>query len=46
MSENYINASLNTQEVEENIFKDRDPFGKSWDTLKDFRGIDANFKRR
>ena len=42
----YIQASLNTQSDEESIFKSQDPFGKSWDILKDYSGIDQNFKRR
>jgi len=41
-----INASLNTQEKSENPFVSQDPFNKSWDQLKDFSGIDVNFKRR
>jgi PBSX family phage portal protein len=44
--ENYVRASLNTQEADVNPFKDKDPFTKSWDSLKDFNGIDSNFKRR
>lgn len=27
-------------------FKEKDPFGKSWDDLKDLSGININFKRR
>lgn len=46
MTEEYVRASLNTQERDDNPFKDKDPFTKSWDSLKDFGGIDANFKRR
>jgi PBSX family phage portal protein len=42
----FIQASLNTQQADENLFKDYDPFNKSWDTLKDYSGIDQNFKRR
>lgn len=30
----------------ENIFKDSDPFTKSWDEVKNFSGLDNNFKRR
>lgn len=30
----------------ENPFKDADPFKKSWDEVKDFNGLDINFKRR
>ena len=42
----YIYAGLNTQEKDENIFKSQDPFNKSWDTLKDYNGLDQNFRRR
>ena len=48
MSENeyYVGASLNTQEEEINKFKDSDPFTKSWDDLKNYAGLEKNFKRR
>jgi PBSX family phage portal protein len=42
----YISASLNTQEERENVFKEQDPFNKSWETLKEFSGLDQNFRRR
>jgi PBSX family phage portal protein len=42
----YISASLNTQDEKENSFKDQDPFNKSWDMLKDFSGLEQNFRRR
>jgi PBSX family phage portal protein len=42
----YISASLNTQEEQENVFKEQDPFNKSWDMLKEFTGLDQNFRRR
>lgn len=42
----YISASLNTQEQEENVFKSQDPFNSSWDKLKDYSGLDQNFRRR
>jgi len=42
----YIQASLNTQPEERNIFKEQDPFNKSWDDLKSFSGLSNNFKRR
>jgi len=42
----YISASLNTQDEKENAFKEQDPFNKSWDTLKDFSGLEQNFRRR
>ena len=42
----YITASLNTQQEQENLFKAQDPFNKSWESLKDFTGLDQNFRRR
>jgi len=42
----YISASLNTQDEKENPFRDQDPFKKSWDMLKDFSGLEQNFRRR
>jgi PBSX family phage portal protein len=42
----YIQASLNTQQDDDNPFRDHDPFNKSWEVLKDYSGIDQNFKRR
>ena len=42
----YISASLNTQEQQENIFKAQDPFNNSWDKIKDYSGLDQNFRRR
>ena len=44
--EEYIRAGLNTQDKEENAFKHQDPFNKSWDDLKDYVGLDQNFRRR
>ena len=42
----YIRASLNTQEQQENEFKASDPFNKNWEELKDYKGLDQNFRRR
>jgi PBSX family phage portal protein len=42
----YLEASLNTQEEGRNPFKDQDPFAKSWDELKNYHGLEKNFKRR
>jgi PBSX family phage portal protein len=42
----YISASLNTQEETINSFKEQDPFNKSWESLKDYSGLDQNFRRR
>jgi PBSX family phage portal protein len=36
-----------SDEIEtENIFAQQDPFNKSWDEIKDMRGLSTNFKRR
>lgn len=42
----FIHAKINTEQETENIFKDKDPFAKSWEVLKDYSGLDSNFKRR
>ena len=42
----FIGASLNTQEKSDSVFKSLDPFNKTWDDLKEFNGIDQNFRRR
>ena len=42
----YVRASLNTQEQEENQFKTNDPFNKNWEELKEYTGLDQNFRRR
>lgn len=42
----FIGASLNTEPEQTNIFKEQDPFSKNWDSLKDYSGLDVNFKRR
>jgi len=42
----YVSARLNTQEEPENPFRDQDPFIKSWEMLKEYAGLDQNFKRR
>jgi PBSX family phage portal protein len=44
--EYYIGASLNTQEEDKNLFKEQDPFNKSWEDLKTYDGLEKNFKRR
>jgi PBSX family phage portal protein len=47
MSEQYIrDVSLAELELENNAFKDQDPFSKTWDSLKNLAGLDKNFKRR
>jgi PBSX family phage portal protein len=42
----YVRASLNTQEQEDNQFKASDPFNKNWEELKEYTGLDQNFRRR
>jgi PBSX family phage portal protein len=42
----YIRASLNTQEQQEDEFKANDPFNKNWEELKEYTGLDQNFRRR
>jgi len=42
----YVRASLNTQEKEEDQFKLSDPFNKNWEELKEYSGLDQNFRRR
>ena len=44
--DNYVRVGLNTQEKTENPFKEQDPFNKSWDLLKDYSGLEQNFKRK
>ena len=42
----YISASLNTQDEKADVFKEQDPFNKTWDLLKDYSGLEQNFRRR
>ena len=46
MSEDYVRVGLNTQEKDNNPFSEQDPFNKSWDALKDFTGLNQNFRRK
>lgn len=47
MSEQYIrDLGLDRLELENNPFKDQDPFAKTWDDLKSLSGLEKNFKRR
>jgi PBSX family phage portal protein len=41
-----IQASIPDFEQGESVFKAQDPFSRSWDFLRDFSGIDKNFRRR
>jgi len=45
-SEWIIGASVDELAKEEDVFKKQDPFTQSWDSIKSFSGLDANFKRR
>jgi PBSX family phage portal protein len=44
----YANTPARLDEVKEevNLFKDLDPFVKSWDDIKSYNGMNTNFKRR
>ena len=46
MSEYVVGASMPEIQQEEDLFKKQDPFGKDWNDLKSFNGLDTNFKRR
>jgi PBSX family phage portal protein len=46
MTEYIIPAKIDELENNLNEFKDKDPFGKSWDDIKSFSGLNNNFKRR
>ena len=47
MSQEYIiGARVDDLQEEDNTFKRQDPFNKTWDDLKNFSGIEKNFKRR
>jgi PBSX family phage portal protein len=41
-----IGARIDEIEQIEDQFKKQDPFNQSWDNLKSYQGIEANFKRR
>jgi len=42
----FIRAKTDTPLPEDDTFLKQDPFNQSWDTIKDLKGLDANFKRR
>ena len=47
MSEQYIrDLGLDELQKQDDTFKAQDPFNRSWDELKNFSGIEKNFKRR
>lgn len=41
-----VGARIDNLLPEENVFKQQDPFAKSWDEVKGFNGLETNFKRR
>jgi PBSX family phage portal protein len=45
-NEYIVGASIDQDIVEDDIFKNSDPFNKNWDDLKGFVGLHNNFKRR
>ena len=45
-NEYVIQASMPDKEKSVDEFSGKDPFSKSWDSLKGFSGLTANFKRR
>jgi PBSX family phage portal protein len=46
MTEYIIPAKIDDLENNRDDFRDKDPFVKSWDDIKSFRGLNNNFKRR
>jgi PBSX family phage portal protein len=46
MTEDYVRVGLNTQPKDESPFKEQDPFNKSWENLKDYNGLNQNFRRK
>jgi PBSX family phage portal protein len=46
VTEYVVGASLADLQQEEDLFKAKDPFNKTWDGLKSLSGIEKNFKRR
>jgi len=45
-NEYIVGASIDQDIVEDDLFKNSDPFNKTWDDLKSFTGLHNNFKRR
>jgi PBSX family phage portal protein len=45
-NEYIVRASMDNFAQEIDVFKEQDPFNKSWDELKNLSGLDNNFKRR
>ena len=46
MTDDYVRVGLNTQPKDESPFKEQDPFNKSWENLKDYNGLNQNFRRK
>jgi PBSX family phage portal protein len=42
----YVHAFSPNFEPEKDLFKEQDPFSKSWEELKDLSNLEKNFKRR
>jgi PBSX family phage portal protein len=45
-NEYIVRASMDNFPQEADVFKEQDPFNKTWDELKTLSGLDNNFKRR
>jgi len=45
-NEYIVRASMDNFAQELDVFKEQDPFNKTWDELKTLSGLDNNFKRR
>jgi PBSX family phage portal protein len=45
-NEYIVRASMDNFAQEIDVFKEQDPFNKSWNELKNLSGLDNNFKRR
>lgn len=47
MSQDYIiGARIDDEVAKDDTFKKQDPFNKNWESLKQYDGLDKNFKRR
>jgi len=42
----YLNISADEPTEARNLFKENDPFNKSWEDIKSLNGLSANFKRK
>ena len=41
-----VGARIDEIQEQQDLFKQQDPFNKSWDDIKSLNGLDVNFKRR